>query len=749
MADFVAEFTEPEVCLDKRDVTTDSGEAQVWQMSVDGSSGEHGLGAGIVLEGPEGEEISYAVKLEFATTNNQAEYEALIAGLELAKAVKAERVKIITNSQLVTNYVSERFQPREEKIEQYLKIVRQMMGKFEVVEVVQIPREQNSRANILARMAAVADPKMPKSIPLEVKFSPSIEQNLGVLRIEQKCSWMDPIISYLRDGVLPPDKLRARKVRAQVSRYTMIDGVLYRRGYTLPFLRCLDEDDKDYVLREVYEGIYGNHSGGRSLAHKVLRQRYFWPTMNHDVQGKTRSCVSCQSFASFSNQPPEKLTSMASPWPFAQWGIDLIGPLPKGRGAATHAIVAIDYFTKWIEVEALSRITEKKTTDFVWRNLVCRYGIPYALVMDNGRQFDNHSFRDFCQNLGIELKYCSPTYPQSNGQVEAANKTIKRLLKTRFRAKKCAWVDELSGVLWAYRTTHKTATGETPFALAFGHEAVVPAEIGTTTHRTDHFNEQENDEQMCLNLDLLTEKREQTAGRSAIYQQRVACYYNQKVNVRQFRVGDWVLRRVNPSTKDSTQGVLGPNWEGPYRVKQIVGPGAYKLVRTDGHEACKGSSSLNMPVYGETRSQACQDLLDHKPSVPGSARPREGDQNPQASKNVQGMQRLIKSQSPFMARPEAKRARIYSTTRRRAESPSIEKCLRHAKAHQVSKPVYGETRSQACQDLLDQAKASRIPKHRKISKACKDSSSLKACLWRDQKPSVPGSARPREGEQNP
>ncbi|XP_052297264.1 uncharacterized protein LOC127902396 [Citrus sinensis] len=492
MADFVAEFTEPEVCLDQRDVVADSGEAQVWQMSIDGSSGEQGSGAGIVLEGPEGEEISYAVKLEFAATNNQAEYEALIAGLELAKAVRADRVKIRTDSQLVANHVSERFQPREEKMEQYLKIVRQMMGKFEAVEVVQIPREQNSRADILARMAAVADPKMPKSVPLEVKSIPSIEQNLEVLRIEQKCSWMEPIVSYLRDGVLPPDKLRARKIRAQASRYTMIDGILYRRGYTLPFLRCLDEDDADYVLREVHEGICGNHSGGRSLAHKVLRQGYFWPTMHQDAQEKTRSCVSCQSFANFPSQPPEKLTSMVSPWPFAQWGIDLIGPLPKGRGAATHAIVAIDYFTK---------------------------------------------------------------------------------------------------------TTHKTATGETPFALAFGHEAVVPAEIGTTTHRTDHFNEQENDEQICLNLDLLTEKRELAAERSVIYQQRVARYYNQKVNIRQFKVGDWVLRRVNQNTKDSTQGVLGPNWEGPYRVKQLVGPGAYKLVRMDGHEVKRPWNAAHLRKY--------------------------------------------------------------------------------------------------------------------------------------------------------
>ncbi|XP_024046702.1 uncharacterized protein LOC112101040 [Citrus clementina] len=513
MADFVAEFAEPEVCLDQQDADIGNDETQVWQISVDGSSGERGSGAGIVLEGPEGEEISYAVKLEFAATNNQAEYEALIAGLELARAVKADRVKIRTDSQLVANHVSERFQPREEKMEQYLRIVRQMMGKFEAVEVIQIPREQNSRADILARMAAVADPKMPKSVPLEVKSRPSIEQNLGVLRIEQKSSWRDPIVSYLRDGALPPDKLRARKIRAQASRYTMIDGVLYRRGYTLPFLRCLDDDDADYVLREVHEGICGNHSGGRSLAHKVLRQGYFWPTMHQDAQRKTRSCASCQSFANFSNQPPEKLTSMASPWPFAQWGIDLIGPLPKGRGAATHAIVAIDYFTKWIEG---------------------------------------------------------------------------------------AWVDELSGVLWAYRTTHKTATGETPFALAFGHEAVVPAEVGTTTHRTDHFNEQENDEQICLNLDLLMERREQAAEQSVTYQQRVARYYNQKVNIRQFRVGDWVLRRVNQSTKDSTQGVLGPNWEGPYRVKQIAGPGAYKLVRADGHEVKRPWNAAHLRKYFQT-----------------------------------------------------------------------------------------------------------------------------------------------------
>ena len=152
---------------------------------------------------------------------------------------------------------------------------------------------------------------------------------------------------------------------------------------------------------------------------------------------------------------------MMSPWPFAQWGIDLIGPLPKGRGAATHTIVAIDYFTKWVEVGVLSQITERNTTDFIWKNIIYRYVIPYTIITDNGRQFDNNNFREFCRKLRVDLKFCTPAHPQANGQVEAANKVIKKLLKTRLGEKKGAWVNELPGVLWAYWTTHKTATGET------------------------------------------------------------------------------------------------------------------------------------------------------------------------------------------------------------------------------------------------------------------------------------------------
>ena len=136
-------------------------------------------------------------------------------------------MKIQTYSQLVANHISERFQTRDEKMEQYLKRVRQTIGKFESVDIVQIPRSKNYQVDILARMTAIADPNMLKSIPMKVKSFPSIEQSLEIMRIEQKGSWMDPKISNIRDGVLPADKLRARKIRCQASRYTLIDGVLY------------------------------------------------------------------------------------------------------------------------------------------------------------------------------------------------------------------------------------------------------------------------------------------------------------------------------------------------------------------------------------------------------------------------------------------------------------------------------------------------------------------------------------------
>ena len=134
-------------------------------------------------------------------------------------------------------------------------------------------------------------------------------------------------------------------------------------------------------------------------------------------------------------------------------------------------------------------------------NIVCKFGMLRVLISENGWQFNNTLFKDFCEHFGIKNHYSSPSHPQANGQVEVANRSLLKIIKTRLEGAEGVWPDELSGVLWAYRMTVRTPTGETPFKLAYGSEAVIPAEVHMANHRVMKYQNKGNEEQLCLNLD--------------------------------------------------------------------------------------------------------------------------------------------------------------------------------------------------------------------------------------------------------
>ena len=150
-------------------------------------------------------------------------------------------------------------------------------------------------------------------------------------------------------------------------------------------------------------------------------------------------------------------------------------------------------------------------------------------MSDNGKQFDNPKFRDFCTELGIKNYYSSPAHPQSNGQAKVTIRTIKTALKTKLEDLKGKWVEYLPEVLWAYRTTCKSATQETPFALAFGTKAVAPVEVGVKSPRIEFARIKRNGEALRLNLDLLEEKREQALKRAEDYHRETTRYYDRRV----------------------------------------------------------------------------------------------------------------------------------------------------------------------------------------------------------------------------
>ena len=198
-------------------------------------------------------------------------------------------------------------------------------------------------------------------------------------------------------------------------------------------------------------------------------------------------------------------------------------------------------------------------------------------MSDNGKQFDNPKFKAFCAELRIKNYYSSPAHPQSNGQAEVTIKTLKAALKIKLEDLKGKWVEYLPEVLWAYRTTRKSATQETPFALAFATEAVDPVKVRLKSPRIELANIKHNKEALRLNLDLIEEKCEQVLKRVEDYHRKTARYYDQRVTPRSYKPSDLVLKKLLPTRKDPSHGKLGPNWEGPYIISRIIRPGNYDL----------------------------------------------------------------------------------------------------------------------------------------------------------------------------
>ena len=179
--------------------------------------------------------------------------------------------------------------------------------------------------------------------------------------------------------------------------------------------------------------------------------------------------------------------------------------------------MAVDYFTKWTKAEPVASITAKKSLDFGIKNIVCRYGIPRKIVSDNGTQFESDEFTGFREKNIIIKSFSSVARTQGNRQVDAVNKTLKFSMKKRLEEAKGRWPEELPNVLWSYRTTARTSTGHTPFALAYGCEAMLPVEVEVPTRTRESYNQEENHELLEESLDLIEETRRNSQMINAAY----------------------------------------------------------------------------------------------------------------------------------------------------------------------------------------------------------------------------------------
>ncbi|XP_075670025.1 uncharacterized protein LOC142639773 [Castanea sativa] len=230
LADFVAEFTTAK--------EQGAEKMPIWRIHTDGSSNKHAGGVGVVLYTPEGDNTECMICLDFPTTNNEAEYEALVAGLELTIAAGAKKAVVYSNSQIMTSQVNGNYDCKNERMR----------------------REENQEADRLAKAASAEPMTVPEQVLSFVQIS-SLLDDISMQAISNEECWTTPIMAYLKEGKLPDDKENARKLKVTAARFVLIKNVLYKRGFSRPYLRCLGREEADYVMREIHEGVCGNHSG--------------------------------------------------------------------------------------------------------------------------------------------------------------------------------------------------------------------------------------------------------------------------------------------------------------------------------------------------------------------------------------------------------------------------------------------------------------------------------------------------------
>nr|GEY66242.1 reverse transcriptase domain-containing protein [Tanacetum cinerariifolium] len=279
-------------------------------------------------------------------------------------------------------------------------ILNCLVSGFKTFSISQVPRSKNKKADALSKIASTSFAHLSKQVLVEVLETKSIAGKEVTAVIEEEGpTWMTELVKYLKEGTLPADEKEARKIRLKSRQYEVMKGILYKLSFLTPWLR--------------------------------------------DAQDMIRKCSDCQIHRPVTRHPQQPLTPITAPWPFYKWGINIACPFPEGPRKVKFLIVAMDYFTKWIEAKAVATIIGEQVKKFVWDNIIRRFGIPREIILDNGKQFANNPFKDWCDKLNITQHFASVKYPQSNGLVERANRSLGEGIKARLGEGNKNWVEEL------------------------------------------------------------------------------------------------------------------------------------------------------------------------------------------------------------------------------------------------------------------------------------------------------------------
>ncbi|RVW84676.1 Transposon Ty3-I Gag-Pol polyprotein [Vitis vinifera] len=337
---------------------------------------------GVLLVSPQGDHIPRSVRLVFRDrhpiTNNIVEYEACILDLETALELGIRQMEVFGDSNLVLRQIQGDWKTRDVKLRPYHAYLELLVARFDNLRYVHLPRAQNQFADALATLASSMD--IPTDVvirPLLIESRPAYCCLIGEIEDQGDLPWYHHIYQFLRFGTYPEVATAKdrRALRNLATRFVICEDTLYRRSADGMLLLCLDRASADRVMREVHSGVCGPHMGRHMLARKIMRTGYFWLTMETDCCQFVQKCPECQIHGDLIHAPPSELHALTSPWPFSVWGIDIIGKVsPKSSSGYEFILVAIDYFTKWVEATSYARLTSARVASFIRSHIICRYG---------------------------------------------------------------------------------------------------------------------------------------------------------------------------------------------------------------------------------------------------------------------------------------------------------------------------------------------------------------------------------------
>ena len=225
--------------------------------------------------------------------------------------------------------------------------------------------------------------------------------------------WYGDIIFYLQTQSFQPEISRSqrRKIRFQSQQYNIIGDTLYRREVDFVFRHCLTHEEDEKFLNDYHSGACGGHMSGYVTAQKILRAGYFWPSLFKDCIYVVRKCHNCQIFYCKVRAPPTPLHPIIAIGHFTKWGIDFITCNPHLAGGHAYIILAVDYFTKWVEAMPTFSADGKTTATFIFYHIIARFGVPQAIITDHGSHFRNIMMNELTDQLGLHHDSSTPYYP--------------------------------------------------------------------------------------------------------------------------------------------------------------------------------------------------------------------------------------------------------------------------------------------------------------------------------------------------